>query len=393
MAKRKYKKRKKRVKKTINKAYLFSGALILIALVVIVLNFEKIVSIRKDLHNSKLKIKQISQEKTVLDAIIHAKNLLGVSDKYFSHFVGDNTIYIKMGIDRRDLDLNYANMILSGQIELENGEMLSGVEKENGEKQILKILDKDDGQNYQVTLYYRKNTVQEKKKTQLAIVVDDFGIHNNTLLDKFCSLDKNVTFAILPDQRYSELVMTKAVESGHETLIHIPMEPISYPQNNPGKNAIFVHLSEREIKKRMEHFVKQLPLCIGANNHMGSLVTTDEKVMKIVLSVLKEHNLFFIDSRTSTSSIAYDLAKRMIMPAFEASLFLDTPDISQETMKSKIKILKSMAKTHDKILVITHCATQERYEYLRQFLDRISHLDFELIPVSVLFKNDLPKIL
>jgi hypothetical protein len=212
-------------------------------------------------------------------------------------------------------------------------------------------------------------------------------------LDKFCSLDKNVTLAILPDQRYSELVMTKGVESGHETLIHIPMEPISYPQNNPGKNAIFVHLSEREIKKRMEHFVKQLPLCIGANNHMGSLVTTDEKVMKIVLSVLKEHNLFFIDSRTSTSSIAYDLAKRMIMPAFEASLFLDTPDISQETMKSKIKILKSMAKTHDKILVITHCATQERYEYLRQFLDRISHLDFELIPVSVLFKNDLPKIL
>lgn len=319
---------------------------------------------------------------------MHSKRLMGVSDKDFKHYVGEDAIYIKLGIDKRDMDLNYANMILSGQIELENGEMISGEEKDNGKQQVVKIRDNDDQQIYQVTLYYKKNTIQKNPKTQLAIVVDDFGIHNNTLLDKFCTLNKNITFAILPDQRYSELVMNKATQSGHETLIHIPMEPISYPQNNPGSNAIFVHLNEREIKKRVEKFIKQFPLCIGANNHMGSLATTDENVMRTVLSVLKDHGLFFIDSRTSTSSIAYDLAKEMIIPTFESSLFLDTPDISMKTMNSKIKILKSMAKTHDKILVITHCATQERYDYLKLFVEKISQQNFELIPVSEIFNKN-----
>ncbi len=394
MAKRKYKKKRRKLKrKPFKKTHLFAGGLILFVLVIIFFNIEKISSISSGLKNSKLKIKQISQKRTVLDAIMHSKRLLGISDKNFKHFVGEETIYISMGIERQEMDLNYANMILTGQVELENGEMLSGLEKENGNRQVLEIRDKQDNQIYQVTLFYVKKNIKRNPKTKLAIVVDDFGIHNDELLDKFCSLDKNITFAILPDQRFSELVMRKAVETGHETLIHIPMEPVSYPQNNPGSNAIYVHLSQREIRKRMERFIKQLPLCIGANNHMGSLATTDETVMRTVLNVLKENDLFFIDSRTSTTSIAYDLARQMIIPAFESSLFLDTPDISQRTLNNKISLLKSMAQTHDKILVITHCATEERYKFLKQFIEKISRFDFELIPVSELFNTDLPQIL
>ncbi len=76
------------------------------------------------------------------------------------------------------------------------------------------------------------------------------AIRNNKLLDDFCSLNSNVTFAILPDQRYSKLVMNKAAETGHETIIHIPMEPVSYPKDNPGANAIYVHLTEKEIQTK-----------------------------------------------------------------------------------------------------------------------------------------------
>lgn len=395
MAKRKYKKRKKKSsKKQIPKAYLFSGILFLILIIIVLLNIGKISSISSSLKSSKLKVKEIAEERTVLDAIMHSKRLMGVGDKDFKHYVDENAVYIKLGIDKHDMDLNYANMILTGQIELENGETLSGTEKDNGNKQILRIKDNDDNQLYQVTLYYKKNKiVTTKQKTKLAILVDDFGIHNGQILEKFCALDENLTFAILPDQRYSQTVMNKATAAGHETLIHIPMEPISYPQNNPGSNAIYVHLSEREIKKRMEKYIKQFPLCIGANNHMGSLVTTDENVMRIVLDVLKQHDLFFIDSRTSTSSIAYDLAKQMIMPTFESSLFLDTPDISDKTMKKKLKILKSLSEHKEMILVITHCATEERYKYLSEFIKKVKAMDFELIPVSELFKSKLPEIL
>lgn len=104
--------------------------------------------------------------------------------------------------------------------------------------------------------------------------------------------------------------MKLAKEQGTLTLIHIPMEPIGYPEVNPGKNPILVQYDERQIEKIMTRFIEQLPYCEGANNHMGSLATTDEEVMNAVMTILKKHNKFFLDSRTTNVSVAYSVASK-----------------------------------------------------------------------------------
>ena len=142
-----------------------------------------------------------------------------------------------------------------------------------------------------------------------------------------------------------------------------------------------------------ESYIKQFPLCVGANNHMGSFATTDEFVMRTVLQVLKEHELYFVDSRTSVSSIAYDVAREMMIPTCENKLFLDTPRISEKTLALKIKKLEHLAVDNKKILVITHCTSQKKYEFLKEFIEEIEKLDFELVPVSELFKSNLPEII
>ncbi|MDP8269729.1 MAG: divergent polysaccharide deacetylase family protein [Candidatus Tenebribacter davisii] len=387
---------KKSVKhKVIDINYLYILLFLGFVLLLFLFNYDKIINLVSKSQQKKenVAVKHKQENISVLDAIVHAKLLLGIEEKNYKNRVGEEAIYISIGIDKSKLDLNYANIIITGQVNLVGGEITHGIEKNNGNKQVLEIADPQDSQKYKVTLYYSNSINKDTAKTQLAIVVDDFGIRNNTLLDDFCSLDSKVTFAILPDQKYSKLVMNKAATTGHETMIHIPMEPVSYPRNNPGPNAIYVHLSEKEIKRRMEHYIKQFPLCVGANNHMGSFVTTDEAVMKTVLKVLKDHNLYFVDSRTSQSSIAYDVAKKMLIPTCENQLFLDTPSITEKTLTKKIQQIKYLAKNKDKMLVITHCATEDRYEFLKEFIKDIKKLDFELVPVSELFKSDLPEIL
>lgn len=370
---------------------LFIGFILLLFL----FNYDKLKNLVKDPQQKrdKITIKQKREEISVLDVIVHTKLLLGVTEENYKNHIGEDAVYISIGIDRSEMDLNYANIIITGQVELIGGKIIKGEEKNNGNKQVLEIKDSHDSQTYFVTLYYTKSQNVAKDKTLLAIVVDDFGIRNNKLLDDFCSLNSNVTFAILPDQKYSKHVMNKAAETGHETMIHIPMEPISYPRDNPGANAIYVHLSKNEIKRRMENYIKQFPLCVGANNHMGSFATTDESVMRSVLQVLKDHNLYFVDSRTSQSSIAYDVAKKMMIPTCENQFFLDTPRITEKTLANKIRQLKYLAKDRERILVITHCATQDRYDFLKEFIKKIEKLDFELVPVSELFKSKLPEIM
>ncbi len=379
----------------IDKSYLYFLLFIGFILLLILFNYDKITNliINPQQKKNTVSIKPKQEYISVLDAIAHAKLLLGVTEENYKNHIGEDAIYISIGIDNSEMDLNYANIIITGQVELIGGKILAGKEKYNGNKQILEIEDPRDSQKYFVTLYYNKSQNETKVKTQLAIVVDDFGIRNNKLLDDFCNLNSNVTFAILPDQKFSKHVMNKAAETGHETMIHIPMEPISYPRDNPGANAIYVHLTEKEIKRRMESYIKQFPLCVGANNHMGSFATTDESVMKSVLQVLKKHDLYFVDSRTSQSSIAYNVAKKMLIPTCENQLFLDTPSINKKTLSNKIRQLKYLAKNRNKILVITHCATQDRYDFLKKFIIEIEKLDFELVPVSELFKSKLPEII
>ena len=388
-------KRKSFSKNLIVKNYLY--ILLLIGFLFLLFSFSYN-RIKKLVTNPQMKKDEISvqqkQEKiSVLDAIVHSKKLLSVTEDNYTNFIGEDAIYVSIGINSSEIDLNYANIIITGQVELIGGKIISGVEKNDGNKQILEIEDPHDLQKYFVTLKYIKPPKETNVKTQLAIVVDDFGMRNNKVFDNFCSLNNNVTFAILPDQKFSKQVMNKAAETGHETMIHIPMEPISYPRNNPGPNAIYVHLSEKEIKRRMESYIKQFPLCVGANNHMGSFATTDEFVMRTVLQVLKEHELYFVDSRTSVSSIAYDVAREMMIPTCENKLFLDTPRISEKTLALKIKKLGHLAIDNKKILVITHCTSQKKYEFLKEFIEEIEKLDFELVPVSELFKSNLPEII
>ena len=387
------KRKKKKTQSSNNFIYIF--LLVIFILMVLYLNSSKISTLLKSTQRDETKItaKELKEKITVQDAVAHSIRLLGIPDKNFRNHIGDDAIYISLGINKDEMDLNYANIIITGQVELIGGKLISGREMNNGNKQVLEFMDTKDSQKYIVTLYYTKSKTSNRKKTQLAIVVDDFGAQNDKLLDDFCKLDPNISFAILPDQKFSKLVMNKAVKADHETLIHIPMEPVSYPKNNPGSHAIYVHLSDKEIRRRMERFIKQFPLCVGANNHMGSLATTDENVMRNVLAVLKQHNLYFVDSRTSQSSVAYKMAKKMMIPTIENHLFLDTPFISEKTLKRKIQQLKVISKNNNKILVITHCATRERYEFLKNFLQQIEELDLELVPVSKLFESELPEIL
>jgi polysaccharide deacetylase 2 family uncharacterized protein YibQ len=133
------------------------------------------------------------------------------------------------------------------------------------------------------------------------------------------------------------------------------MEPIGYPEVNPGKNAILVQYEDRQIDKVLSHFIEQLPYCEGVNNHMGSLATTDEEVMSAVMATLKKHNKFFLDSRTTNISIAYAIAQKYHIKSYRNDLFLDSPNISQSTMDAKLNQIIELSNNNKNVIAISLC--------------------------------------
>lgn len=133
---------------------------------------------------------------------------------------------------------------------------------------------------------------KESVKKELAIVIDDFG-NNMKGTEEMLNLPVPITAAIMPFLSTTERDARMAHEKGHEVIVHLPMEPKKGKKSWLGPGAITTDLSDEEIRKRVEQAIESVPYAVGMNHHMGSKATEDERVMRIVLSVCKDIELYF----------------------------------------------------------------------------------------------------
>jgi polysaccharide deacetylase 2 family uncharacterized protein YibQ len=113
-------------------------------------------------------------------------------------------------------------------------------------------------------------------------------------------------------------------------------------------------MSQEEITALVERYIESLAGIDGVNNHQGSLATTDVRVMKSVLGVIRSHDLFFLDSLTSPKSVAYNVARELGVPAARNRVFLDDDTESPDTVAERLRQLVELAQTHGSAIGIAH---------------------------------------
>lgn len=205
--------------------------------------------------------------------------------------------------------------------------------------------------------------LQDDNAPQVAIIVDDLGADLGLMHD-FLNVKLNLTAAILPNVPHARESADLAHASGHEVLLHLPMEPRDYPANNPGENALLLNLTDEELLQRLRDYKETVPWATGANNHMGSRFTEKSEGMKTVLQFLKEQEMFFLDSVTTADSMAIAEAEKLQVDNAERDLFLDNVQ-SEEAIRQQIRKLIKLAKEHGSAIGICH-PHRETYAALRK---------------------------
>lgn len=156
----------------------------------------------------------------------------------------------------------------------------------------------------------------------LAIVIDDLG-ENVAFAEALARLPYPVTFAVWPQSSHARAVAQIAKKYGRDVIIHQPMEPDNYPRINPGPGVVLTRMSDAEIVRMLKKNIALVPEAVGMNNHMGSRFTGSLRGMRLVMSVLKEQGLFFLDSRTNSRSVAKAAAGEFDVPFAGRHVFLD----------------------------------------------------------------------
>lgn len=196
----------------------------------------------------------------------------------------------------------------------------------------------------------------QKARSKVAIIIDDFGNGMRGTEEMF-ALPVKITAAVMPFLSTTEQDAKRAHERGYDVLVHLPMEPRQGKPEWLGPGAVLTSMSDAEVRERVEAALDNVPYAIGINNHMGSKVTGDERVMGIVLAVCRERGLFFVDSHTNYRSIAGKLAREQGLPPVENHIFLDDVHSAGHVLK-QMRLVQEHAQDQRYCITIGHVGIQ-----------------------------------
>ena len=215
-------------------------------------------------------------------------------------------------------------------------------------------------------------------KPTIALIIDDIG-YSLTHAGQFLELDIPITYSVLPRLPKSHRLAMEIHNAGHEIMLHQPMEPHS-PRFDPGPGALRVGDRPATIVKTMEFNISEMFLAVGVNNHMGSKFTECCGGMNEALNVVKERGLFFIDSRTSSHSQAYRVARGLGMVTARRNVFVDNGE-DESTALSQLRTLQTLAKKHGHAVGIGH-PFPSTAQAVKHFLRHIKHDSVSMVHVS-----------
>lgn len=187
---------------------------------------------------------------------------------------------------------------------------------------------------------------------KLAIVIDDFGQDRNGVKEMM-SIQRHLTFAVMPFLPYSQTDAIEAHEKGFEIIVHLPMEPVKGKVSWLGPKPIVSTLSDNEVYDITSEAFVDVPYAVGANIHMGSKISADTRIMSDVLDIVKENRVYFLDSKTSSKSVAKKIAEEKAIPFYERDVFLDG-QVSKEQVKEQLRKAGEIALNKGKAIAIGH---------------------------------------
>jgi len=230
----------------------------------------------------------------------------------------------------------------------------------------------------------KEEPIREPAKNKVVIIVDDMGYSLKAIRD-ICSINLPLTVSILPYTPLAKETARIAQQNSLEVMLHLPMESInSQDENNAIEGIIHSGMTEEEIKEAVAASLEQVPFITGVNNHMGSKITANEILMRIILSHLKEKNLFFVDSRTTGKSVAFSVAQKMGIPSTSRQVFLDTYN-DEDYIKGKLFELFRLAQKNGKAVGICH-PSEETLKVLKENFHLVTEYNLEPVFASQIVK-------
>ena len=213
---------------------------------------------------------------------------------------------------------------------------------------------------------------------QIAIIIDDLGEQQLGGLHAL-ALPGPVALAFLPRAMFTAAQASRAHQLGKEVLLHLPLQPGGTAKAYP--TALRPDTGEDQLREYVRGSLASVPYVSGVNNHQGSLMTELARPMDWLMEELaRQPGLYFVDSRTSGTSLAFRAARAHGVPSTERNVFLDNSR-GEAAVRASFHELITKALRDERALAIGH-PYPETFKVLNEELPQLARRGVRLVAPS-----------
>ncbi len=130
----------------------------------------------------------------------------------------------------------------------------------------------------------------------IAIILTDAGLSDGATQKALESLPQPVAVAFSPYSLRLSAWLDQAKSAGRETFLLLPMEPLNYPKDDPGPQALLSRKSEAENSATLTSLLTLAGKVDGVMNFMGSRFLGDRPNMIPTLQKIRKSGLVFVEN-------------------------------------------------------------------------------------------------
>lgn len=224
--------------------------------------------------------------------------------------------------------------------------------------------------------------IEIDQRPVISVIIDDLGARKERGMEAV-QLPGPVACAFLPHYPYTVILARRAHSYNKEVLLHLPMQSVGDDPLGPG--GLRLEMTENEFVQELQKDLESVPHVQGINNHMGSLLTRHPGHMLWLMQQMNLNgNLFFVDSRTTNSTVAHKVANEMGVPNMERDVFLDN-DRDEESINHQFDKVIETARRKGTALAIGH-PYESTLKVLAQRLPELQAEGIRMVSVAEMIK-------
>lgn len=194
-----------------------------------------------------------------------------------------------------------------------------------------------------------KAAVKAGYKPRLVIIIDDVAYKHQ--VDAIKSVNLKLTPSFFPaTSAHPETPVLARRFSFY--MIHLPMQALG-GFKGAEIGTLTVNDDYEKIAKKLQSIKRDFPDLKYINNHTGSRFTSDAAAMDRMMRAVRDENLIFVDSKTTSPTKVYGAAKKYSMPYIARDVFLDH-DGSKAAVRKQLKYAVELAKKRSYAIAIGH---------------------------------------